>query len=52
MSVRRILAGVASAAILLLASPGTAFAEPTSTIEQIAVQDGDLTHRRRPQRTS
>lgn len=42
MSVRRAIAGVASAALLVLIWPGMAWAEPTSTIEQVDVDDGQL----------
>jgi hypothetical protein len=42
MSVRRAIAGVASAALLVLIWPGAAWAEPTGTIEQVDVQDGQL----------
>src|SRR5262245_41084836 len=42
MSARRAAAGAAIAAFLLVATPGVANAEPTSTIEQVSVNDGEL----------
>ena len=42
MSVRRTLTGVAIAALILLTGAGTALAETSSTIEQVEVNDGEL----------
>jgi tight adherence protein B len=42
MSVRRTLTGLAAAVLVLLSAAGTAFAETTSTIEQVAADEGEL----------
>ncbi len=42
MTVRRIITGVATAGLLLVASAGPAFAAPSSTIGQVEVADGQL----------
>ena len=42
MSVRRLITGVATAGLLLVAAAGSALAAPTSTIEQVKVSNGQM----------
>jgi hypothetical protein len=42
MSMRRLITGVATAGLLLVAVAGPAVAAPTSTIEKVEVRDGQL----------